>query len=260
MSFIESAKKVLNGIEQLSEKEYVLNRISKILRLLAAVVLVSIFLEDELNLENLFSLIDLNLWNDAFRFGLKSYIYYVGIFWIIYGLIISNILKVLCGYFDKTENKKSIPVLFTVNDFIDFICSLYFFTYSINQLIELNNTIINDNMIMSIVAGVYLLVEFIRWIYIKNSNNWYRINKEYTNYYDVNNKRIPQNANVIYRSKLYRVYWSGDVFRLNQEDKKLEWRLCSWEDHDSISLEEAVSDRDGNLTIETWKNRYGMKE
>lgn len=259
MSVIENAKETLKGLKELSEMEYALNKISKVMRLVAAIVLVSIYINGKLNLGIPFSTINFNLWNEEFRLGLKSYIYTVIIFWIIYELIRSKVLKWLCIKLDNTENTKTIPVLFTVNDFVDFVCSLYFLIYTVNRLIELNNTIVNEEEIVSFIAGAYLLIELISWSYIQNSNNWYRVNRDYTNYYDVNNTRIPANANVIYRGKVYRVYWSGDVVGLNTDSKKQEWRLSSRENHDSISLEEAANDREGNLTIETWEIRYKAK-
>lgn len=244
MAIVETAKELLNKMEELSGKKYVLNRISKVMRLMAAIVLVSIFLSDKLNLDLAFLKVDLDLWDEVLRIGLKNNIYRVCIFWIIYELIISNVLRRGCILFDKTECVESLPILFTLDDLIDFVCSLYFFVYAMNQLIELNSTISSGDMTMSIIAGIYLFIVFVNWLYIKNRCNWYDIHREYTNYYDVTNKRIPKNANVIYRGKLYRV---------RQDAQSQEWRLVSY-DKDSLSLEEAAKDRDGNITIDTRKS------
>ena len=256
MSIVEFAKETMNATKQLAEKKYAIKEINRVMRITSAILIVSIFLNDELNLGIPFSKITLNLWDEELRDCLKSYFCAVGIFWLGYGLIFSNLLIRICAYCDKSKEVKSFPVLFTVNDLIDFVCSLYFFAYAINMLVEHNNARVNDDMRIYIVAGGYLTFVFANWLYIKNSNNWYNIHRDYTFYYDVNNRKIPEKANVIYRGKLYRVYWSGDVVGRNSNSQKKDWRLMSWGDNESISLEEAVRDREGNLTIETWKNRY----
>ena len=102
------------------------------------------------------------------------------------------------------------------------------------------------------VAGIYLLIVFVCWVYVQNSNLWYHIHREYTYYYYTNNKRIPKDANVIYRGKLYKVIWTGNVVG-GKSDTKKEWVLLAWGDKDSVSMEEAVKDKDGKLTLATWK-------
>lgn len=256
MSIVEITKEAISSVKQLSEKKYAIRGINRAIRMVAAILLVSFFLNDELNWGIPFSKIALNLWDERFRNFLKRNVYVVGIFWLAYELIVSKLLIRICAYCDKTKEVKSFPVLFTVKDLVDFICSLYFGTYAINLLVEHNNTIFNDDMRIYIIAGGYLVIEFANWLYVKNSNNWYHIHRDYTYYYDVNNRRIPKDADVIYRGKLYRVYWSGDVLGLNRDSQKKEWRLSSWDDNESISLEEAAKDKEGKLTIETWKNRY----
>ena len=252
MSLIEMGKELLNGMDEVSRKRHLVVKISKVIRIMAAVLLVCVYMNNELNFGITLPQISLNLWDESVREYIKENIYKVSIFWVAYDMIISNFLRWLCVHLDKTEEVKSFPVLFTVDDLIDFGCALYFGLYAINQIIELNSAIIVYDKIMCMVAGIYLLVVFVYWVYVQNSNFWYHIHREYTFYYDTNNRRIPKDANVIYRGKLYKVFWTGDVFG-GKSDAKKEWVLSSWDDRDSVTMEEAVKDKDGKLTLATWK-------
>ena len=109
-----------------------------------------------------------------------------------------------------------------------------------------------DNTSMIIIVGIYLTIEIVNWIYICNCNKWYKITKPYTFYFDVNNKRIPENANVIFYGALYKECWeNAEKKDINMNYKEL--RLISWNNHNSILLEEAVKDREGKLTLEKAK-------
>lgn len=252
MSVIESGKEVIEGITQLSKEKYAIGKISRFLRLVAAIILISVWINERMNIGIPFYKIALKLWNKEIRFLIDSNFYFIVIFWIIYNIVISNIFRRLCIKFDRSEGVESLPVLFTVNDFVNFGCSVFFFVFALNQIIERNNAIVGCDETINILAGMYLWGIFIYWIYRKNSINWYYIHREYTDYYDINNKRILKDAYVIYYGKRYRLIWSGYT-SVKQEQQKKEWILSSWDDKKGISLEEAAKNREGKLTIDTWK-------
>ena len=260
MSVIEIAKETRSAIKQLSQEKYVISRVSKTLRILATIVLVSILLNERLNLGIPLSRMTLNLWDETLRTALKSNIYKVCTFWLVYELLIKSLLIRLFIYVDKSEEVKSLPMVFTANDLVNLTCSIYFGVYTMNQLIEYSNIGIHSDSLIDIIAVVYLFIEFINWLYIKNSDKWYCIHRNYTYYFDVNNKRIPQKGVVIYRGKLFKVYWSGDVLESNKSTQRKEWRLSACEDKEDVSLEEAVKDREGNITVTTWKEIYTSNE
>jgi len=260
LSAVEIAKETLNAVKKLSKEKYAVNIVSKGIRMFAAILLICIWLNDKLNLGIPFSKIILNLWEEKFRNFIKNNVYIVGVFWVVYKQIISNILRKWCVCFDETEEVKSLPILFTLNDFIDFVSSLFFGVYAINLLAEYNNSISNGEMNMGIVAGGYLTIEFVKYLYIKNCNNWYRIHREYTHYFDVNNRSIPKGATVIYHGKLYRVKQQCYTGGINSGCQKSEWRLDSYGENNSLSLEEAAKDKDGKLTIVKWEDWHGENE
>lgn len=260
MSMVEMAKDALNGVKRLSEKKYAINILNRTMRMVAAILLVTIFANDRFDFGIPFSKVTLNLWDETLREVLNYNVYKICIFWSAYELIISNVIRWLCIHFDETEELKSIPILFTLNDLVDFVCSIYFLVYAINRLIERNNGMSDIDIGMSTISGIYIFIGFVNWLYIKNDNNWYYIHRKYTNYYDTNNIRIAEKTNVIYHGKRYRVYFGDGGVGLNEKSQKKEWRLKAWGDNESISLEEAVKDKEGNLIVETWKDRYGSGE
>lgn len=252
MSIIETGKEILKGIDEASQKKYFVVKLSKVIRIMSALIIVCIYLNNELKVGITLPEISLNLWDENIRAFIKNNIYNVFIFQVLYHIIISNLFRQLCVKMDKTEEAKSFPIIFTVDDLVDFGCALYFGLYAINQIIELNNAIIVYENKTCVVAGIYLLVIFVKRVYVQNCNLWRNINREYTYYYDINNKRIPKDANVIYRGKLYKVIWTENMSS-GKSDTKKEWMLLDHNDRESVSMEEAVKDKDGKITLATWK-------
>ncbi|WP_313184019.1 hypothetical protein [Lacrimispora sp.] len=94
------------------------------------------------------------------------------------------------------------------------------------------------------------------WIYEKNKRYWDCVEKKYTPYFDSKGNRIPKEGNVVYNSKLYKVFWEkGDNDDLRCKGK---WYLT--EDtlgpvYLNILLEDAVKDESGKIKI--YKDRMG---
>lgn len=99
-----------------------------------------------------------------------------------------------------------------------------------------------------------MIYKFVEWVYVQNSNMWYWLDKEYTDYYDIEGERISQDDMVVYYGKRYEVY----LDRKESEDGgiKGEWRIKTSSVgviQNSISLEEAVKDYEGKLVIDKWE-------
>lgn len=253
MSLIGFVKELWGGAEQLSEKKYGIIRINMTIRLLAAILLVGIWLNDRWGLGIRLLEVTWNLWEESLRKGLNQNIYGACIFWVLYDLIGSRLLELGCVIWEVEKNKKTklSPLKYTLDDLIDFGCSVFFLMYAINQLIEYNNGTIHDDFRMCVVAGIYIAFRFAGRLYVKNCRRVKDRDREYTDFYDINNKRIPKEANVIYRGKRYRLYWTGNVIGLDSHAEKPEWRLDAWGGGETFSLEDAVKDREGNLTVES---------
>lgn len=203
MSIVENLEKIWKNVKDISdnlEKKYNRRHVDKIIRILASLILTYIILSKLFNWEVLCSNIKMELWNEALRLMVKKYIYKLCLFWLIYRLLLFRLFKIICINIDKTDKTESLPIVFTIDDIVDFLCSVYFLIYAINELIEYNNGISSMGNMISVIAIGYLFCVYAEWLYVQNSNNWYFVSREYTYYYDANNKRIPKDAYVIYRS------------------------------------------------------------
>ena len=88
MSLIEMGKELLNGMDEASRKKHLVVKISKVIRIMAAVLLVCVYMNNELNFGITLPKISLNLWDESVREYIKGNIYKVSIFWVVYDIII----------------------------------------------------------------------------------------------------------------------------------------------------------------------------
>lgn len=254
MSIGENLEKIWKNVKDISdnlEKKYNRRHVDKIIRILASLILTYIILSKLFNWEVLCSNIKMELWNEALRLMVKKYIYKLCLFWLIYRLLLFRLFKIICINIDKTDKTESLPIVFTIDDIVDFLCSVYFLIYAINELIEYNNGISSMGNMISVIAIGYLFCVYAEWLYVQNSNNWYFVSREYTYYYDANNKRIPKDAYVIYRSEMYKVCLSSKISSERKEiySKKREWELRSLDNDEQILLKDAVRNTNGGVIL-----------
>lgn len=252
MSVIESGEKIVKDIIDISKEKYLISKLSKFVRILCAIVIVCVALDKMFKWNIDYSIVTLELWDKNIRDGLNNSIVYVIIFGGLYEFVLSDILYYILCHIDSSDDAKSLPVLFTIDDLVDFACSIFFLGYTINKLIEIKNGIDNNKQVVLIFAGIYLVVFFIKWLYINNCNNWNSIRNEYTDYYDINRKRIQNKMYVVYYGKRYKIHYMGDIPGGQNDKEKNEWIMIS-EDGKKILLEEAARDRKGELMIDPWK-------
>ena len=253
MWVFDLSEKIINAASIASKNNYTVGKVSRIIRLLSSLMLISVEVCKKINLNIDYRVISYNLWNIEIRNFFNDRIIYIIVFWVIYEAVVYNILFYLVCYIDKSEKTVSIPVLFTINDLVDLGSSVFFLGDSVNKWIEGKNGIENSDQQVIFIAGLCLIFSFVAWLYRKNSNNW-SFEEEFTNYYDINGNRIPKGANVIYYGKGYSVYWSGDVLGIHNKEQEYEWRIMSRDnDRQSIALEVAARNREGNLMLESWK-------
>lgn len=250
MSALESVKELYNKILLISKEKYAIRKVSRFLRVISSIVFVIIMMDKKFNWNVDYTKIPFNLWDEEIRNYLNEYIIKVIFYCSIYEIVLTNVFRILLCRIDKSKNTRSIPVLFTLDDLVEFGSTIFLFGYVLNQLIERKYEIENNNECILLIICVYLFLVFVNWIYLKNCDNWYYITKEYTNFYDINGKRIPKDAYVIYYGKRYKVYWSVNT----HDNQKNEWRIISrYSDGSDISLEEAAHNREGYLMLDSWK-------
>lgn len=256
MFIVSGVKDLILSVDEIAKQGYSIKNIIKRVRIIAAfLILFDLFL----NYWNVMEFIPwstMPLWNENIRNVIKEYMVVSMCFWAIYRLILEKILRGIIIHIDKSEDEVLIPIWFTLDDFVDTFFALYFLAGGVNILIEFCNGFNDSDSYKGIYIGavVYIVGVFLKWLYIQNSNMWYYIRKRYTEFYDCEGKRIPQDAYVVYYGKRYRVYWSGDISGLYADIMCKEWRISPIiAGGKSYSLEEAVKDKEGKLVLDKWK-------
>ena len=227
-------------------------------RLLAVLGIVFLLIEKYVyNLEiNFF--INSSLWNDGFRYFLVNNTYKCFIFWIVFPIAEELIFKDLLIKISCRFKIKWIPMWSTFKNLLDIVFSSMFLLFVINTIIEYYSNCdvwSGKNYYYVYILGViYGCCKFIQWVYILNSNICYEIEREYTNYYDCNGKRIEKDAYVVFYGERYKVYLSKKSWNTSYDEAKSEWRIrdlsLSTLKTKDILLEDAVRDAAGKLFVE----------
>lgn len=258
MSILSNIKDLLFGVDKVMGGAYTAKKIARILRVVSALLVLLVLLLNCWNLVGFTYFKPYPLLNEKVRYFINKNILYIFSLWIIYRIIIENIFRRIAVLVETKTTKTIIPVWLTIDDFIDISFAVYFMIYGINLLLEFCNghDVLNNYEMVYWLFTLYLISIFIEWLYIKNSNIWYCMKREYTEYYDSEGKRIPKDAYVVYYGKRYKVELVRKDIGLNRDNKKHEWRIstkgCLGEVSD-ISLEEAVKDKEGKLVLDKWK-------
>lgn len=206
---------------------------------------------------NIFELINLPLFpmfNDDLRNFLNNYTY--GIFWlsIIYYVLLKYIINKLISNLPLPAEVKLFPLCDTIEDFIEIIIELSIILFFINYLIEFNYGIKTSDVVNNKVLIMYFCIFSFRifcWFYAQNANYWNNIETRYTPYFDCEGNRIPEKSNIIYNSKIYKVFLKkGNYDNLRDKGK---WYLIddtfSGLVNIEILLEDAVKDEKGKIKI-----------
>lgn len=230
--------------------------IAYIERIVALVLIIFLLSSKYLNCWRNDILKEYPVWNETFRTFLKNYTVKCFIGWILFVVILEQLLRVGIIRIECNFKIRFMPLWNTIRDFIDLCFSSILLLFSINALIEYSHNYdiwsSEKYRYVYILGAIYMFCKFFLWIYIKNSNAWFELEREYTNYYDSNGKRIAKDDYIVYYGKRYKIYFTGGVRGINTLDKK-EWRLedlSSTSCGNNISLEDAVKDSAGNLFVE----------
>ena len=263
MNILTSLKEITEIVDWMRinlKTEKIIKKVCVTIRIIIAMMMISMFLDDFLG--NIFcEFVSVpNLWDIKVRIFFNSNIITIIRFFVLYKIIIFFVRYIIYGI----ENINLVAMIISVDDIIDIANTIFLFSYVVNTWIEKKNGILVNNEIVY-VAIVYIIYICTKFIYIKNNNELHQKTIEYTNYYDVNNSRIPQNAYVIFYGKRYRVFWTGDILCGKNDEIEKEWKIILVDlneetikdEERKISLKDAVENRKGKLTIDNnmyWGN------
>ena len=154
-----------------------------------------------------------------------------------------------------------LPLLNTIEELYEVFVIAIITLFFIDELIESLHGIViftRTNRYIFITFIAFSVLRLTYSMYTKNSTYWYYTNKKYTQFFDVDGKRISRDDKVVYNQKIYQ------VFSIKHEDfenrfEPIEWCLAEYSVSilkKVISLEEAVKDEKGHLKI----YKFGMGE
>lgn len=164
--------------------------------------------------------------------------------WIVCGILLR------CLWIFSDIDEEIFPIYRTIIDLIDGAGSVYVMVYVINKLIESYNGFVFNGRLVVLVAAIYLLCYVCKSLYEKNYRNYSSWKRVYTGYCDSAGRRIYENTTVFYYGKEYKISKPALGSCILNDSKKIEWSLESvMESEESITLERAASDREGNIRL-----------
>ncbi len=162
------------------------------------------------------------------------------VIWLVYKYIVSELASRFFSRFDQSEDKFLVALKMTVDEIVCLGGTIYFFLFALNYVSGyINGTVNNQPSNVTVIAVIYLSFRLLIGLYREKKEYLYKRTRGYTNFFDSDAKRIPHDAFVIYRGKVYQIYRVSS----DKGDSK-EWILS-----EEISLEEAAGDPDGRLRI-----------
>lgn len=138
-------------------------------------------------------------------------------------------------------NKDIFPVWLTAEDTFEIIFHSTILLKTIQDILQCikgNNVIQGANLWIYAFVAIGALFRFISKLYIQNSNRWYSICRDYTDFFDSDGKRIAENDRVVYRNRIYKLY-----------NAKGTWYLSDYSTSSDIKLEDAVMDNEGKIKV-----------
>jgi|GEM_PF-5541095 hypothetical protein len=247
---MEKMQLIIRDIRELCLRDRFMKVLAKWIRIISAAIIVVLEICDILMVSIRFPQMLYVFFNKCIKEILDTKITFFLFGWIIF-LIVDKGLKYVCIMVDKSKKSIFIPILLTIEDFIDVICATCFLLYSISEALWRNNN--NETAYIKWIALVYLIYICFRFVYIKNNKLWQKKQRSHTYYFDITGKNIREHDIVVYYGKGYTVQENRNIAQQNGKIDRLE--QCIWNitpinyRGKEISLENAVADKEGNLTI-----------
>ena len=92
MWVFDLSEKIINAASIASKNNYTVGKVSRIIRLLSSLMLISVEVCKKINLNIDYRVISYNLWNIEIRNFFNDRIIYIIVFWVIYEAVVYNIL------------------------------------------------------------------------------------------------------------------------------------------------------------------------
>lgn len=249
-SKLKEEKELHDKILPKLHERYITKQIPRIVGIIASCILVLVYLNQYCDVLDHLKITAVPSFSDSANTFISRCISTGGIIWAGYHFVIYNLLLKLIIHIDTIKEKTYIRLLNTLNDVIEIVASGIYFVYALGELlcvVNIGYTAI-EFRILYFCAFIYLAALFVDWVYRKNDYNPYTMR---TGYCDNNLSIIYEEDIVSYYNKLYMVESASKII-LGDKNRDIKdpylLRPLS-RSGDEISLEEATSNKEGNLTV-----------
>lgn len=263
MSVIGEFENLYKNGKEFSKDKYAINKIASIVRKISVILTFIILFLHYWNLVQYYNVEKAPLFADELRVLLHKYTFGLLVIWIVFDTLSTPLFSRIIISIESKCKKRLLPLWNTIEDLLEVCSAGLMLVFITNALIEFSNgynVFTKGNWKVYVLIILYFVFEIIKWVYIKNSNRWYYLEKAYTDYFDTNGNRIAKDDRVIYYGKIYKIVYARDS---DESETSIVNRKKLWITEDTygtlnldIMLEEAVKDEKGKIRI----YEYGMGE
>lgn len=251
ISLPTNVKEAVDTVKSVFAGKHITKRIPRVLCVVSAILLTFVYFQQYWNILAYIKLEPLPMFSKTAENFLSELICSYGIWWAVYLFAGYALLLRLVVYIDTLKKTTYIRYFQTFDDIMHILASVIFLLYSLDELFYFANfgSVAFNIEVLYYIAFLYLSILFVRWLYQKNNHNPYVMS---TGYYDSNNTHINEGNYVRYNNKLYKVVdGHKDILGFSNDLKKDSYVLSAvyHNDKESVFLEDAVKNKNGNLTI-----------
>lgn len=176
--WIKIAETFLDFIRTIFQQKLTATRVSTILKIIAAIVILMIYLEGLVNTTFLTVFEDCPLWNDRVRTFFDTKMIYILLCWALLKFCVIPHIKRFFILHEECNGDFFVPIVLTFEDLIDLLGSLICFLFALNYAIEHKKigSILQTKWLL--IALFYLLFIIVRSIFFQNRILWWKIKKE----------------------------------------------------------------------------------
>lgn len=170
--------------------------------------------------------------------------------WVVYA-VFNERLSYLVARIRNEKNKDYFPVKHTVEHVCELLFSVVLSIKTVGDLVVYVGNAESVGVANVIIYGCVLVQgawNYACRIYVVNENRAYCRAIKYTDFWDCEGKRIPQDWKVVYRNRLYDLFCEEGKWWLSARDTRFMTN--------DVALEDAVMDKDGKLRV----YQYGVGE
>lgn len=220
--FSELRSIYING-KEFSKDKYAINNLTSIMRNISSILILIVLILHYWGFMQYFNIPKIPLFEVRFREVLHKYTFMSLIVWIVFDFLTIPLFSKIIIRLETKCKARLLPLWNTIEDLLKISSAGLMMLFSVNILIEFSNgynVLTRENQNVYGLIILYFILGIINWIYIKNSNRWYYLEKAYTDYFDVNGNRIAEDDMVIYYGKLYEIIYARKNDTVNSIDSK----------------------------------------